>query len=546
MLIRFGVIAIVACGSLGLPEKGESAPSLCHLRGEVLDSETGKPIEARVYIQREDGKWFFPASASPAGTAVEYHRDKGRSVEMHTTLSAHPFVVDLEPGTYTVTAERGKEYFPVTETVKLDSGTHELQLKLKRWIDMASLGWYSGDTHVHRTFADLPNILLAEDLNVAFPLSYWVWDSFEKPKKHEESFDPSVSVQVVEVDRTHVFHPLSTEYELTRVNGKPHTQGAFFILGHKTPFQIGGPPVAPIGEQARSEGALLELDKHNWPWSMMLVPVMEVDLFEITNNHLWRTEFLFKDFAEPAPEYMNIETDADGMTELGWMHYGFENYYALLNCGFRMRPTAGTASGVHPVPLGFGRVYVHLPEGFSYDAWIAGLNEGRSFVTTGPMVFAEVDGKSPGHTFVASDSSAGSYRVRGTIVSENPLTSIEVLKDGKVFRTLSPANLRGEKGQSENEFDEKVPVDSSSWIAVRCFEETPQKRVRFAHTAPVYVDVPGRPLHPREEQIQFLVDRMSEQIERNQGVLPEAALDEYRLALKKYEAIARGHECPRY
>ena len=40
-------------------------------------------------------------------------------------------------------------------------------------------------------------------------------------------------------------------------------------------------------------------------------------------------------------------------------------------CGL-LRPTAGTASGVHPVPLGFGRVYVHCPAGFSYEAWVRG------------------------------------------------------------------------------------------------------------------------------------------------------------------------------
>ncbi|MCH7663048.1 MAG: hypothetical protein IH859_04165 [Chloroflexi bacterium] len=32
------------------------------------------------------------------------------------------------------------------------------------------------------------------------------------------------------------------------------------------------------------------------------------------------------------------------------------------------------------MPLGFGRVYVHLPGGFNYAAWMKGLNEGRSFV----------------------------------------------------------------------------------------------------------------------------------------------------------------------
>ncbi len=77
---------------------------------------------------------------------------------------------------------------------------------------------------------------------------------------------------------------------------------------------------------------------------------------------------------------MNIESEPDGgaWTESGWIDYGFKSYYALLNCGFRLRPTAGTASGVHPVPLGFGRVYVHRPQGFTYDGWIKGLDAGET------------------------------------------------------------------------------------------------------------------------------------------------------------------------
>src|SRR5262249_56821160 len=165
---------------------------------------------------------------------------------------------------------------------------------------------------------------------------------------------------------------------------------------------------------------LMELDKHNWPWSVMLVPVMGIDLYELSNNHVWRTEFGLPDFGEPAADWMHVERGPRGFTEAGWIEYGFRNYYTLLDCGFRLPPTAGTASGVHPVPLGFGRVYVHVPKGLSLDAWVDGLNAGRSFVTTGPMLFAQVNDRPPGHTF----TKAGTYRVRGTAVSGQRLKTI--------------------------------------------------------------------------------------------------------------------------
>src|SRR5204862_1084447 len=142
-------------------------------------------------------------------------------------------------------------------------------------------------------------------------------------------------------------------------------------------------------------------------------PLMKVDLFELSNNHVWRTEFGFPDFGEPPPKWMKVGRDAKGLTEKGWIDYNFRLYYLLLNCGYRLRPTAGTASGVHPVPLGFGRVYVHVGKDFSYGAWVKGLNEGRSFVTTGPMLLAELNGREPGEVFRPSGDGPHTFRLTG-------------------------------------------------------------------------------------------------------------------------------------
>jgi len=508
------------------------------LAGKVVDSDTGKPLPARIYIRGEDGTWYFPKSADKNGSAVEYRKTRGESIEMHTTLSAHPFTIHLPAGTYTITVERGKEYHPATRTVIVKEGTQNLTVELNRWIDMASRGWYSGDTHVHRTMEELPNVMLAEDLNVTFPLLHWVTAAFAAPSASDKSAKTTVEPKAVPVDSTRVIYPQNTEYEIFTVNGKQHVLGAVFILNHKSVFDKGVPPVKPVAEQARREGALLELDKHNWSWSMMLVPVMNVDLFELSNNHVWRTVFGFTEFGVPAPEYMQIEKDDRGWTEWGWIDYGFKNYYALLDCGFRLRPTAGTASGVHPVPLGFGRVYVHLNDGFSYDAWMRGLNEGRSFVTTGPMLFVEVNGEEPGQTFTQATADPQQYRIRGSALSGNPLDRIEIVINGEVARTIRPANNMTSQCAYDSPIDEQVRVETSSWIAVRCVEKTPEKRVRFAHSSPVHIDVPGKRLRPRKEEVEFLISRIKDEIARNTRVLPEPALDEYRQALRIYGEIA--------
>src|SRR5262245_54672941 len=93
------VLAVLTALVFPAPAMGEGTS----VRGEVIDSATGQPVPCRVYIAGEGGTWHFPKSRANAGSAVEYRKqrpDKPRSVEMHTTLSAHPFVVTLPPGRY--------------------------------------------------------------------------------------------------------------------------------------------------------------------------------------------------------------------------------------------------------------------------------------------------------------------------------------------------------------------------------------------------------------------------------------------------------------
>jgi hypothetical protein len=519
-------------------EKEEKKP--VRLRGEVLDTDTGKPIPARVYVQGEDGKWHHTQADGKEGSAVPYRRQRGEgSVEIHTTLSAHPFVMDLPPGRYTLIAERGKEYVGETKEFTVGDKPFTVQLKLRRWINLAELGWYSGETHVHRSLEELPNVMLAEDLNVAFPLLYWETTAFASPAAKTKGPGRGDEARPIRVDDTHVIYPRNTEYEIFTINKKPHTLGAFFVLNHQTVFDVGVPPVKAVAERAHKEGGLIELDKHNWPWSMALVPVVKADLYELANNHVWRTRFGFPAFGEPAAEYMKVERDAKGFTERGWIEYGFQNYYTLLNCGFRLRPTAGTASGVHPVPLGFGRVYVHLPNGFTYEGWVRGLNEGRSFVTTGPMLFVKLDGQQPGHTFKSREAPAREYHLTGSAASTQPLERIEIVVNGEVVRTLKPANVKNKRDAFDSPIDEKLTLDGSSWVVVRCFENRSDQRVRFAHSGPFHIDVPGKPLRPRKAEVEYLIKRVEDQIARSEKELPKAALDEYREALRAYQEIAK-------
>jgi hypothetical protein len=181
---------------------------------------------------------------------------------------------------------------------------------------------------------------------------------------------------------------------------------------------------------------------------------------------------------------------------------------------------------------------VHVAGNFSADAWLRGLNAGRSFVTTGPLLFATLDGKDPGHRFEQAEPDAREYTLGGQAISAAPLDRIEVIVNGELARAIAPANRQTGQGAVESPLDATIRVDGSSWVAIRCFESRPDRRVRFAHTGPFYVDVAGRPLRPRKEEVEYLIWRVEAQIERSERVLPAPALDEYRAALGVYRAIA--------
>ncbi|MCA9213076.1 MAG: carboxypeptidase regulatory-like domain-containing protein [Planctomycetales bacterium] len=155
--------------------------------GAIVDDATGKPIAARVYVQNANsGEFLFVETDSDDGSALPYREQwvpMENSIERHTTVSAHPFRVDLAPGRYSLIVERGKEYstFVREVTIAVGDSTRRETVRLKRWANMAARGWYSGETHVHRRIPELPNVMLAEDLNVAVPVTFWTTNAYEAP-----------------------------------------------------------------------------------------------------------------------------------------------------------------------------------------------------------------------------------------------------------------------------------------------------------------------------------------------------------------------------
>jgi hypothetical protein len=204
----------------------------------------------------------------------------------------------------------------------------------------------------------------------------------------------------------------------------------------------------------------------------------------------------------------------------------------------RFPPTAGSASGVLPNPVGYNRVYVHLDEPFSHGAWFRALGRGRSFVTNGPILLVEVDGKLPGEVLHATAGRAKRLAVDVRVESSEPLEAIEIIVDGRIERRWAGDEIRPWLR------DDSIALEKSGWILVRAIT-TETRTFRFASTAPFWVEFPDRPRTIRAEDTEFFIDWIDERIrqieaDRFETLGPsekESVLAPHRRARKVFEAL---------
>jgi hypothetical protein len=372
-----------------------------------------------------------------------------------------------------------------------------VRVALERWIDMNRLGWYSGDLHNHRRPEDMPVLMQAEDLNVAPTISDWIWDD------RQLATPPQTADAVRNVDATHVYSVLDKEVE--RLKAGP---GAVDLLGLRKPVAFDGyslyPPNDTFARQAHAQGGWVDAEKIVWRDSAALVALGHVDFAGIVYNHFNRQD-------------VETETDSWGMipksrpefkTPAGMPLWAMDVYYRFLNCGFRLPVSAGTASGVKAAPPGHNRVYARPDGDFNYENWFRGLKQGRSFATNGPILFFTVNGKEPGHVLRVKQGKTTKMRIRVEASSLGEMDRIDVIFKGRIIQTI--------RGARKLAADFTADVDGSGWFAARAFEK-PDRTIRFAHTSPVYVEVPGD-IGVMREDAEFFVNWMDREIAFYRGL----------------------------
>ena len=401
--------------------------------------------------------------------------------------------ISVAPGEYQWEIERGPEYARASGTTVVMAGkTSPIKIELPRIATLRNEGWYSGDLHVHRPADEVQQLMRAEDLDFAPVIEWW--------NGRGNELGPAKS-STVRFDGHRC-------YELRA--GEDEREGGallYFGLGRPLDIQTSSrefPSPMQFVDQAHAmnDNVWIDIEKPFW-WD---VPTWlasgRVNSIGLANNHMCRSRMLENEAWGHSRDLTRLPNPT------GNGYWTQEIYYHLLESGIRLPPSAGSASGVLPNPVGYNRVYVHLGEQpFTRNAWFEGLSRGRCFVTNGPLLRVTANRGLPGEALTVATGSTLEVDLEIVLDSNDPISSIEVVLNGRVVERIPCDHER------HQELSTTLNVTEPGWFLVRAIADV-DHTFRFASTAPWYVEGPARERRISKASAQFFFNWLNERIDR--------------------------------
>ncbi len=212
-----------------------------------------------------------------------------------------------------------------------------------------------------------------------------------------------------------------------------------------------------------------------------------------------------------------VQGDVDAVELLQFGVYrGIElvDWYAFLNAGFRF-PCVGSSDFPACRKLGDCVTYVeHETMADGPENWLRRAAAGRSFVTTGPLLLLDVDGRKPGDRIALSGSGPHKLPVRVRVLSPvAPVETVQIVVNGRVV--VEHATPPDKTQREWYTLVAQIDLKASSWIAARAFGKAKTGAPDAeSHTNPVYLDVDGKASY-EGASLDRLVGKIDEQMAKN-------------------------------
>jgi hypothetical protein len=478
--------------------------------------ETGASTTGSLTIRDRAGR-IYPSQAKRLAPDFAFHpqiyREDGETIR-------------LPDGEYEVEFARGPESLPEKRRVTIGSDTKEVSFQVRRWIDPATMGWWSGDHHIHAAGCahytkptegvhapDMARHCRGEDLKVGANLTWGPCFDYQK-----QFFTGGE-------DKTSRF-PYLLRYDVEVSGFGSHKSGHLCLLRLKEQMYPGGDSTA--------HWPTLGLNTLRWAQKQGAVcgPAhsgagLQVQSEELPNyiipkfDGIGANEYIVDVTHEvpgpdgkpvPAIDFMSA-VDTAPASELNiWYH--------TLNAGFRTRISGETDFPcITGERVGLGRSYVKLDGSLTYDAWCEGISNGRCYVSDGKshLLDFSIDGLGVGEKqSEVKLAKPGSVRLTvkaAALLGEKPAANARM--NGAAFWDLERARIGSTRevpvevivnGQSVQkqaivadgtmrDLSFEVPLERSSWVALRIYPSS--------HTNPVFVLVDGKPVRASRRSIDW-------------------------------------------
>lgn len=494
------------------------------LRLTIKDAATGETVRARIEIEGADEAYHVAQNALPVGGDCDMSDQGAGYVDLESTLASfsdrinNPYAgstqfysdgtssIRLPVGTARIAVFKGPEYKTVRDEVDISAGgTLEHEILLKRWIDMPEKGWYSADDHLHIPRPDpalnpyILKITEAEDIHVANLLQMGKVRNFTIAPQHAHG--PAGHYQ-----RGDYILAAGQENPRTHFLGHTITLGADAALNNPDMYLI----YRQIWEEAVAQGGINGFAHSYFPNGGLVAPH---DGMAVVLPH----ELL---------HFVEV---------LQFNRSGYEAWYDILNLGFRVTPTAGTdyPCAGQTIP-GHERFYTNVDGPLNYANWLESVKNGRTFVTTGPMVEFRINSRDIGSEIRLDDAAA--VHIEGAVSfdpEKDDLAFIELVQNGHVVSRYSRT-----RGADRIEFSVTRQVLESSWFALRGYGVRLDDRFQIwplhfglfeptsnVHTAPIYVLLKNGPPIGKSAHSRLVAQTWLARLEDIERVLVEANME---------------------
>ena len=475
--------------------------------------EKGEPTVGAFLIRDAAGR-IYPSQAKRLAPDFGFHpqvyRGDGETIK-------------LPAGRYKIEFSRGPESVLETRDATIGAGTTELAFQVKRWIDPSTMGWWSGDHHIHAAGCahytnptegvhapDMARHCQGEDLKIGANLTWG--PCFDYQKQFFTGKDDKESS-----------YPYILRYDIEVSGFGSHQSGHLCLLRLKDQMDPGGAsknhwPTLGLNtlKWAKKQGAVTGPAHSGWG--------LEVDSTELPNytippfKGIGANEYIVDVTHEvPGPDGKLVRA-VDFISTVDTPYpWELNIWYHTLNVGFRTRISGETDFPcIYGERVGLGRSYVKLDGRLNYDDWCEGIRQGRNYVSDGKshiIDFAVNDVRmGVGESELKLDK-AGAVTISAKIaarLNEQPNPDLQKRKfDRQPYWDIERAridntrtvpvelivngvpvakqNIVADGTMHEPKFT--VNIDKSSWVALRILPSS--------HTNPIFVLVDGKPIRER-------------------------------------------------